>query len=172
MNYQIGDKVIHWTHGSGMITAIDEKDLAGQTLQYYVVETGQLTLWVAVDKPRGEESIRPPTGSFEFKALLNTLRVPGKGLPDDHYERKNQLAERMQKRKLVNICGVIRDLTTLSHLQNLNMNDRAVLKHAEECLLDEWELSLGSTRSSALLDLEVLLSEQQTTQTADRENND
>lgn len=165
MNYQIGDKVIHWTYGTGRIIAIDEKILTGQTRQYYVIDTEQLTLWVPVDQA-GENSIRPPTERFAFKALLNTLRSPAEVLPDHHFERKNQLVERMQKRKLVNICAVIRDLTTRSQLQNLNNNDRTVLRRAEECLLDEWELSLGSTRSSARRELDALLKEDQTTATA------
>ena len=156
MNYEIGDKVVHWTHGTGRIVAIDEKDIAGTTHQYYVVDTGNLTLWVLIDAT-GETSIRPPTESFEFKALVNSLRSPGNTLPDRHFERKNQLEERMRKRKLVDVCGVIRDLTARSRLHNLNYNDRSVLRQAEECLLDEWEISLGSTRSSALHDLGVLL---------------
>jgi RNA polymerase-interacting CarD/CdnL/TRCF family regulator len=163
MNYQIGDQVIHRTHGSGIIIAVDEKSLAGHTRQYYVIDTGQLTVWVPIDVT-GENSIRPPTESFEFKAVLNSLRGPGEGLSDHHVERKNQLVGRMQKRKLVDICSVIRDLTTRSLLHNLNYNDRTVLRHAEECLLDEWELSLGSTRSSALRELEFLLREDQKTE--------
>jgi CarD family transcriptional regulator len=162
MNYQIGDKVIHLIHGSGTIIAIDAKNLAGQTRQYYVVDTGQLKVWVPVDAA-GENSIRPPAESFEFKALLNLLRSPAERLPDRHAERKNQLVERMQKRKLIDICGVIRDLTTRSKRQELTYNDRSVLRRAEEYLLDEWELSLGGTRSSAHRELDSLLRQDQTT---------
>ena len=156
MNYHIGDPVIHLTYGPGKIIAVDEKSLAGQTRQYYVVETGQLTLWVLIDE-MGEKSIRPPTGSLEFKKLLNILCSPGEGLPDHHHERKNQLSERMHKRILANICFVIRDLTTRSKLHNLNYTDRSVLKRAQEYLLDEWELSLGTARSRAMKELQVLL---------------
>jgi RNA polymerase-interacting CarD/CdnL/TRCF family regulator len=156
MNYHVGDQVIHLTHGPGKIIAIDEKRLAGQTHQYYVVDTGQLTLWVLIDET-GEESIRPPTGSREFKALFDILRSPGVGLPDYHHERKNQLSELMHKRIMVNICLVIRDLTTRSKLHNLNHTDRSMLRRAQECLLDEWELSLGTARSSAMKELDVFL---------------
>lgn len=156
MTYHVGDQVIHLTYGPGKIIAIDEKRLAGQTRQYYVVDTGQLTLWVIIDET-GEKSIRPPTGSLEFKALFDILRSPGEGLPDHHHERKNQLSERMDKRILKNICSVIRDLTTRSKLHNLNYTDRSILRLAQEYLLDEWELSLGTARSSALKEMEVYL---------------
>jgi RNA polymerase-interacting CarD/CdnL/TRCF family regulator len=156
MNYHVGDQVIHLTYGPGKIIAIDEKRLAGQTRQYYVVDTGQLTLWVLIDET-GEKSIRPPTGSLEFNALFDILRSPGEGLPDHHHERTNQLNERMHKRILVNICFVIRDLTSRSKLHNLNSTDRSMLRRAQEYLLDEWELSLGTARSSAMKELDVIL---------------
>lgn len=160
MNYQIGDQVVHSTYGPGKITAIDEKCLGGQTHQYYVVDTGQLTLWVRMD-PVGEDSIRPPIRSFEFKELFNILRSPAEGLSDQHDERKNQLNERMNRRNLANICSVIRDLTIRSQGHNLNYNDRAVLKHAEDYLLDEWVLSLGTARQTASRELEGMLKEAQ-----------
>jgi CarD family transcriptional regulator len=156
MKYKIGSQVIHWNHGPGTIVAIDEKCLAGQSRRYYVVDTGNLTLWVPIDEA-GENSIRMPTDSFEFKGLLSILRSPGESLPERHFDRKSHLVERMQKRKIVNICCVIRDLYARSHLHNLNENDKSVLRRAEDYLLDEWELSLGTARSSASRELEVLL---------------
>jgi len=165
MNYQIGDPVIHLTYGSGRIIAIDAKRLAGQTRQYYVVETEQLTLWVLIDE-MGEQSIRPPTGSSEFKELLNILCRSGEGLPDNHQERKDQLNKWMENRNIVNICFVIRDLTTRSKLHNLNATDRIALRRAQEYLLDEWELSLGTTRSRARKELEILLRVDQSTEKA------
>lgn len=156
MNYQIGDPVIHLTYGPGKIIAVEEKSLAGLTCQYYVVETGKLTLWVLTDE-MGEKSIRPPTGSFEFKELLTILCSPSEGLPDHHHERKNQLSERMQNRILINICCVIRDLTARAKRYDLNSTDRSMLRRAQEYLLDEWELALGTARSSAKKELDILL---------------
>jgi RNA polymerase-interacting CarD/CdnL/TRCF family regulator len=156
MTYQIGDMVIHLTHGPGKIIAYDEKSLAGQTHRYYVIETGQLTVWVLFGE-MGEKSIRPPTGSFEFKRLLNILHSAGESLPDHYLERKTKLDEWMQQRILVNLCFVIRDLTNRSKFHNLNTGERSMLRRAEEYLLDEWELSLGTERSRARKELVVLL---------------
>lgn len=158
MNYRIGERVIHWTYGPGIITGIDEKSLGGQTCRYYVLELGELTLWVPFGEI-GERCIRLPTPSIEFKAQLNVLSGPGDELPDHQFQRKNQLNERMRKKSLAGICSVIRDLTTRSQLHKLNRNDITVLRYAEECLLDEWELSLGAVRSRARRELDVLLGE-------------
>ena len=160
MNYQIGDQVVHWTYGPGRIIGIDEKVLANKACVYYVVEIGRTTLWVPVGET-GEKSIRPPTSRAEFDRLLNLLRGPGEQLPDQQYERQNALAERMQKRTLSDICYIIRDLVTRAHTQRLNRNDSETLKRAEEFLLSEWELSLGTPREVAEHELESLLKERE-----------
>lgn len=156
MNYAVGDTVVHWTHGLGTVIAIDQMDLAGKMQQYYVVEVNLLKLWVPVEEASGG-SIRLPTESVTFRLLFDILRMPGKGLPEKHQQRKIVLRERMQKRTLEGLCHVIRDLTDRSRHHTLNENDAAVLYRAEEHLLDEWVFSLGAERSHALRDLEVLL---------------
>ncbi len=160
MNYHIGDQVVHWNYGPGRIIGIDEKVLENKARVYYVVEIGRTTLWVPVGE-KGEKSIRPPTSRSEFKQLLNLLRGPGEQLPEQQYERQNQLAERMQKRTLSDVCFIIRDLVTRSRTQRLNRNDSETLKRAEEFLLSEWELSMGTPREAAEHELESLLKERE-----------
>ena len=156
MNYQVGDQVVHWLYGLGKITSIDEKSLAGQTRLYYVVEIDQLTIWVPVVET-GQSCLRPPTPSSEFKLLLSLLSSPGEKLLDHQIERRNELAQRMQRRTLRDICHVICDLNSRSQVQKLNRNDIAVLKRAKEFLLVEWELSLGTSHTSAQRELDMLL---------------
>lgn len=156
VKYKIGDTIVHWTYGLGTVVAIDQKDIAGVTEQYYVVEVDLLKLWVPLEEANAG-SIRFPTESIQFKALFDILRMPGERLPDHQYKRKNELRERMQKRTLGGLCHVIRDLTDRSRQHTLNQNDSSVLFRAEEHLLDEWVLSLGAERSNALCELEVLL---------------
>jgi CarD family transcriptional regulator len=156
MTYQVGDTVIHWNYGRGEIIGVEEKYLAGQKHRYYVVKTPQLTLWVPTDQ-EGESSLRPPTTRTEFKARMKILRGDGEALPEDQYQRQNQLVERMRKRTLDDLCHIVRDLTTRSRSQRLNRSDIAIVKRAEELLLDEWQLSLGVTRDKAQLELLDLL---------------
>jgi RNA polymerase-interacting CarD/CdnL/TRCF family regulator len=131
-------------------------NLAGITQQYYVVKVDLLKLWVPVAEAHFG-SIRLPAESFQFKALFDILRKPGKRLPENHYQRKTELRGRMQKMTPEGLCHVIRDLTERSRRHTLNQNDASVLYSAEEHLLDEWVIALGVDRSSALHELEVLL---------------
>ncbi len=156
MKYKVGDTVVHWTHGLGTVIAIDEMSLDGVTQQYYVIEAKLLKLWVPFEEA-DEGAIRLPAECVQFKGIFDILRTPGNPLPDQQYQRKIELRERMQKRTLEGLCQVIRDLWDRKREHTLNQNDSSVLFRAEELLLDEWVLVLGSDRSNALHELEILL---------------
>jgi CarD family transcriptional regulator len=156
MNYKIGDTIVHWAHGVGKVVAIDQKDIAGVAQEYYVVDVAQFKLWVPVDDAN-EGSIRLPTDSVQFIKLFDILRIPGNPLPDNQYLRKLELSKRMQKRTLVDVCHVIRDLKDRSRLHSLNQNDSSLFMRAEEYLLNEWVISMGVALSVAHHELDALL---------------
>jgi len=155
MTYQIGDQVVHRNYGPGKIIGIEEKQLGKKTCEYYVVETSQVTLWVPVDA--AENSLRFPAASAEFQELLTLLDGSGERLPDHHVERQDVLAIRMKNRTLEDICNVIRDLTSHSRNHPLNRNDNEIMRRAQEFLLNEWEMALGTPRAEARQELADLL---------------
>jgi RNA polymerase-interacting CarD/CdnL/TRCF family regulator len=156
MKYKVGDTIVHWTYGLGNVVAIDRKDIAGVTQQYYVIEAELLKIWVPVEEA-GVSSIRLPTEKSQFGELFEILQSPGVALPDHQFQRKNELRDRIQKRTLGELCHVVRDLTDRSRQHPLNQNDLFVLSRAQDHLIDEWALSLETERSIVVQELEVLL---------------
>ena len=156
MTFQVGDKVVHWVYGLGEIVDLDEKQLSGQTNQYYVVQVNDLTLWVPSDE-QGSRCMRPPTPPGEFKKLFLILSSPGEPLSKDRLERKTQLAQRMKSGSLESICLVIRDLSFHRRVQKLSDSDAAILERAQSFLLNEWNLSLRVPISQAREELGQLL---------------
>ena len=107
--YKVGDTVVHWAYGTGMIVAIADKGLPGYPCSYYVIEGSHQTLWVPVEEnDRG--SLHLPTPRSDFKLLFNILRGQGEKLSNNTYQRQDQLEERMQKASPRELCLVIRDL--------------------------------------------------------------
>lgn len=161
MDYSIGDTVVHWTHGIGKVIAIDEMNLAGTNKAYFVVEVGGLKLWVPAEEAM-QGSLRFPMNRTEFQQMIDSLQTPGEPLPDNQYKRKTELRDRIQKRSLADLCNLIRDLVERSRHHTLNQNDSAVLFRAEEYLLDEWVLALGTEREEAQRTLDALLHREST----------
>lgn len=153
--YVIGDRVIHRNYGPATITGIEKKQLGKKTDEYYVLETGQATLWVPVDAT--EFSIRYPLDTARFQELLTLLYGVGERLPDHHAERSEVLAIRMKNRTLTDLCHIIHDLTSRSRSQPLTKNDNEFLARAQDLLLNEWETVLGTPREIARQELTKLL---------------
>lgn len=157
MDYKVGDTVVHWTYGVGSVAAIEEIQMAGMNRWYYVIEIKTLKLWVAVEDA-SSGSLRFPVDSTQFRNLFEILQTPSQEpLSDRYFQRKTDLHNRMQKRTLEGLCHVIRDLKDRSRAHSLSWEDAAVLNSAQESLLDEWVISLGTERSKAFREMEVLL---------------
>jgi RNA polymerase-interacting CarD/CdnL/TRCF family regulator len=154
--YKVGEKVVHWTHGSGTVTAIDDKGLPGRPWFYYVIESHEKTLWVPVDV-NGRSSLHLPTSRSDFPLLLDILSSQGKKMSNNSYIRYGELARRMLRASPTDICLVVRDLTYRSHREKLNSSDVRVLTLAKSYLLDEWERALGTPRDQARREMEWLL---------------
>ena len=154
--FEVGDQVIHWAHGPGVITQLDEKSLSGRTQQYYMVEMSNLTLWVPVDQT-DDHSLRLPTPKKDFEDLFQILASSGKPLSSDRNERRLQLIERLKDHELASICGIIRDLTLHKRVNKMNDKDNATLERSRNFLIYEWSLAFSIPIRQAEKELRDLL---------------
>jgi RNA polymerase-interacting CarD/CdnL/TRCF family regulator len=156
VDFQVGEKVVHWNYGMGEIIKLDEKLLAGQMTHCYVVRIRDLTIWVPI-RQMGDSSLRLPTPRDEFENLFAILRSPGELLSNDRLERRMQLIEKIRDGKLDSICQVLRDLTCYRQVKKLNDHDKTILERAQSFLLNEWRLALTVSLPEAELELQRLL---------------
>ena len=154
--FQVGDQVIHWAHGPGVITHLDKKSLSGRTRLYYVVQMSELTLWVPVDQT-GDRSLRLPTPKKDFEELFQILASPGVPLSLNSNERRLQLVERLKDHQLASICEVIRDLTLHKRLNKMNDNDNSTLERGRNFLISEWSVASSIPIHQAEQELRKLL---------------
>ena len=156
MMFHVGEKVVHWVHGPGEIIQLDEKILSGHKALYYVVQAGDLTVYVPVEQ--GEQnSLRTPTPARDFKKLFAIIKSQGEELSGDRLQRKLDLIERMRDGSLASVCRVIRDLSWRSHSTRLNDHDVATMERAQNFLLKEWSLSMAVPPAQAEQELQNLL---------------
>lgn len=158
MDFQVGDQVVHWSYGPGEIVQLDVKELSGRKSRYYVVQIGDLTLWVPIAES-GASSLRLLTPPARFKKLFAILSSPGEALSTDRLVRKQQLSERMKDGQLESICKVIRDLSLFKHTQKMSEMDVAIMNRAQAFLLSEWTRSLSVSQAQAAEELQRLLTE-------------
>jgi RNA polymerase-interacting CarD/CdnL/TRCF family regulator len=156
MVFQIGDKVIHMSHGLGEIVNIEEKYFHGQTTNCYVFRTPELTVWIPIDDIE-QHSLRAPTSPEEFNRLFTILTSPSQALPEDRALRKEQLMAQLRDGQLASICKVVRDLTHFMRTSKPNDQERSILERATKSLLTEWTYALKVPMNQAQQAVEKLL---------------
>ena len=148
MGFQVGDKVIHKTHGIGEIVHIEEKIIHDHPTNCYVVHTLNLMIWIPIDELQ-QHSLRLPAQPEEFVKLSAILTGPSEKLLDDRVQRKDQLMSQMKDGQLASICQVVRDLTNFKRVKKLNDQEKSILDRATNSLLTEWAYSLGMSLNQA-----------------------
>jgi RNA polymerase-interacting CarD/CdnL/TRCF family regulator len=148
MGYQVGDKVIHCTHGLGEIVQIDRKTIRGHPTDCYVFQVNDMLIWIPIDDPQGQ-SLRLPARPEDFVGLSAILAGPGEQLVEDRLQRKDQLLSQMRDGQLESICRVVRDLTYFKRSKKLNDQENAILERATNSLLTEWSHSFGMSQNQA-----------------------
>jgi RNA polymerase-interacting CarD/CdnL/TRCF family regulator len=161
MSFQIGDKVIHSTHGFAEIINIESKVVAGSTVDYYVVQTKDLLVWIPVTS-QAKESLRLPTEKNKFMDLFSILRGHYAPFPENRMERKSEIHVRLNAGSAESICSLIRDLSFYRKNKKLNEYESSIYQRAVKMLIDEWQYSLATTPQQATKELNTLLDESDT----------
>jgi RNA polymerase-interacting CarD/CdnL/TRCF family regulator len=158
MQFQVGDTVVHYSYGPGVIIQIDQKIIGGSKTDCYVVKIDEMTLWVPLSRAE-TGSLRLPTPAARFADLLEILVSPGQMLSSDRLERRNHLVEQFNGGTLEAICLLVRDLTTLKRTGKMNDHDKAILERSQKFLLTEWAIVLSVPVYQAEQTLRQLLEE-------------
>lgn len=158
MDYHVGDAVVHWAYGLGEIIGLEERDLSGRKIRYYLVKIQNQTVFVPVDKEITNR-LRPPTSRQEFKRLFKILSGSSEDLLEDRFDRKTQLHKELADGKAENLCRIVRDLTHMAQKKSLNDDDKNVLDRTRGLLCSEWEFSLSMPREQVERELHRMLND-------------
>jgi RNA polymerase-interacting CarD/CdnL/TRCF family regulator len=157
MHFQIGDWVVHCTHGIGKVMALEERVVNNTPALYYEIQIGDFTIWIPADENL-QSRLRLPINKTELKQLFSVLTGPAEKLPDDRRQRSLYLQEMLKDGKTESLCKVMRDLAAHRHMRWWNEYDGEMMKRVEKRLVREWSFSLSMSASEAETELHSLLS--------------
>lgn len=158
MNFQPGDWVVHCTHGVGQVKGIEDRSFGDHTIPYYMVQIGDLTIWVPADENISAR-LRVPASKSDFQTLLKTLTSEPETLPTDRRQRNQQLLEQLKDGSVDSLCRVIRDLTAIRKLRTWGDYDRDLLRRTQKTLVGEWSYIFSIQPHDAEVELQKLLSQ-------------
>ena len=138
LTFQIDEKVVYPAHGVGVITAIEEQEVAGFTLELLVItfDKDKLTLRVPVAKAKGS-GLRKLSEPAVVKQALELLSGKARAKRGMWNRRAIELQERIGTGQLTAIAEVLRDLNRGPEQEEASYSERQIFESALDFMIRE-----------------------------------
>lgn len=159
--FQIGDKIFYPAQGGGVIQAIEEKKVLGETKLYYTINITQRNMQVMIPVDNTEKvGLRRIVDPQKLDHVLSTFHDGETDEACNDHQRDRTNMSKIKSGDIYEGAEVIRDLMRISTKKNLGVTKKNMLANARQILISEVVLVKGISldQASDLLDRVINLS--------------
>ena len=144
------DYVVYPAHGVGQIVSIEEQEVAGMTLELFVIsfEKDKMTLRVPTHKAT-DVGMRPLAGPDVVSQAMKTLRGKAKVKRAMWSRRAQEYEQKINSGDLIAIAEVVRDLHRNDDQREQSYSERQLYEAALERLTREFAAVNGADEGIA-----------------------
>ncbi|EGK09700.1 CarD family transcriptional regulator [Kroppenstedtia eburnea] len=159
--FNIGDKVVYPMHGAGIIEAIEEKEILGESQRYYVMRmpVGDMKVMIPMSKV-DSIGLREVVDEKTISEVIERLANGSAEVSSNWNRRYRANLDKMKSGDIHDLADVVRCLMLRDKEKGLSTGERKMLDNARQILISELVLAKEMEESQAfgLLD-EIILSE-------------
>ncbi|MCM3721065.1 MULTISPECIES: CarD family transcriptional regulator [Solibacillus] len=146
--FQIGENIIYPMHGTGIIKAVEEKEISGEKQQCYVIKMsiGNVQITIPKDKILSS-SIRPVTDIIDLKHIIHIFQHGESDELLPWRQRYKVNTDKVKTGKILECAEVVRDLMRMKEEKALNTSEKEMLNSAHQFLISELGLIKGITEN-------------------------
>jgi CarD family transcriptional regulator len=137
MNFHSGHKVVHKTHGVGIIQGTEILNFGGQKQDYYILKILATGLKVRFPKNGPTTIVRSLVSEDEIEQIFSILRSPAKSYSMVWNRRKKEFTEKMNSGSVFEIAEVLRDLRNRDDGKELSFGEKEMLEKARNRIISE-----------------------------------
>lgn len=142
--FKVGDKVVYPMHGAGTIEAIEEKEMLGNSEDYYIIKMpmGGMKLMVPTEKANNV-GIREVSNKDISEKVFAVLEKPKDPYVHDANwsKRYNTNVDKIKTGNILDVAEVVRELSHRHMERGLSIGEKKMLNTAKDILLSEMVLS-------------------------------
>ncbi len=144
--FKIGDLAVYPAHGVGLIEAVEEKEIGGTSLMFYVMRILENDMKIMIPKNNTEAvGLRPIISKKDVERVYSILEEKDiKFTPQTWNRRYREYMERIKTGSIFDLAAVLRDLYILQMDKPLSFGERKMLETAKALLVKE--LSIARNR--------------------------
>lgn len=137
MSFTAGHKVVHKTHGVGIIEGTEIMSLGGQKQDYYILKILSSGLKVRFPKSGYSTIVRSLVTDREIDRIFETLSSPACSYSMVWNRRKKEFTEKINSGSIFEIAEVYRDLHNRDDGKELSFGEKEMLEKARMRLISE-----------------------------------
>ena len=151
VRFAIGDKVVYPHHGAAVIEKVEQRDLLGESRQYYILKLayGELTLMVPTDST-DEVGLREVTPAKEVPKVFKVLKKNEPTTNTTNWSRRFKAnVEKLKSGDIYQVADVVRSLHQRDKEKGLSAGEKRMLTKARQILVSELTFSKDCNEEEA-----------------------
>ncbi len=160
MSFAAGHKVVHKTHGVGVIQGTEVLALGGQPQDYYILRIIESGLMVRFPKT-SQGLIRELVNDDDIGNIVKILRSNPKTYSTIWNRRKKEFSDKIRSGSVFEIAEVLRDLVGKDKLRVPSFGEREMIERARARLVSEIMAAKNSEIAAAEAMIDQALDELQ-----------
>jgi len=142
--FRIGDRVCYPMHGVGVVEAITEQEVLGETAKYYMLRfvMGRMTAMVPVKSAQsvGLRHVISAEECDKVREYLNTECIP---MSDNWNQRYRENLDKLRQGEIYGVADVVKNLVKREREKGLSAGERKMFLTAKQVLLAELTAASG-----------------------------
>ena len=140
--FETGDKIVYPNHGAGTIVGIEEKEVLGETKQYYIMQLPIGEMRVMIPKDNIEDiGIREVIEQDRVDDVFTVLRGEKSEMSQNWNRRYRANTEKIKTGDIFEVAEVVRNLTIRDIVKGLSTGEKKMLGNSRQILISELVLA-------------------------------
>lgn len=150
--FNVGEKVVYPSHGVGLIEAVEEKEVSGTRLSFYVLRLlgHDMTILVPTAKAK-RVGLRAVIRPSEIPKVIEVLKKNDLEICPNWNRRFKENMERIRSGSLYEVALVLRKLVLLQKSRGLSFGEKMMLENTRQLIISEIAHSKGIEEEEARL---------------------
>ncbi len=145
--FDIGDKAVYPAHGVGIIERIDNKEISGNIISFYVMRILDTDMMVMIPKNNiANAGLREIISPHQVNKVFKIFEDQEVIIDTTTWNRRyREYMEKIKTGSVYEIAQVMRDLYVLNRTKTLSIGERKMLDTARSLLVKELTIARSST---------------------------
>jgi CarD family transcriptional regulator len=157
-SFKVGDKAVYPAQGVAEVISIDEKDIAGQRQQFYVLRILDTDRKIMVPVNNAKSvGLRPPVTERQIREIFAILKERTFAFDNQTWNRRYRgFMDKIKTGSVFDVAEVMRDLYRLKAEKSLSFGERRMLETARTLIVKEIAVTRDRSEDKVQAEIEKI----------------